>query len=325
MENLTQLQKQLCTRLQQGLPVCERPFDNIADELGENVENLLEQIRQLKNEGFIRRFRPIINHRALGKSGTLVTAHVPEERLQEVGERINALSGVSHNYLREHFYNLWFTLQAQSDSEIEHILKDLHECFSIEFHHLPVVRTFKLNVRFDITDNKKDTQNKAVSKPKDETVVLNEDEKNILSKLQNELEITETPFSFLSSENFPIEDVLKIIRRLIERGVIRRIAAVIDYRQVGFTANALFACEVPQEKIIEAGEKLAASELVSHCYERKTFEGWPYNLFAMMHSKSMEEIQKQVRDFIESEKIKSHALLPTITELKKEPVQHKFQ
>ena len=324
MQDLTQLQKQLCTRLQQGLPVCERPFDKIADYLGENVEYVLEQISQLKSEGIIRRFRAIINHRALGKSGTLFTAHVPEEKLHEVTESINSLPGVSHNYLREHFYNLWFTLQAQSNTEIEKILTELRELFAIEFHSLPVVRTFKLNVRFDITDNKKDTQNKAVSKPKDETVLLNEDEKNILSKLQNELEITETPFSFLCDEKLTIEDVLRIIRTLIEKGVIRRIAAVIDYRQVGFKANALFACKVPQEKIIEAGEKLAGSELVSHCYERKTFEGWPYNLFAMMHSKSMEEIQKQVKNFIETQKIKSYALLPTVTELKKEPVRHKF-
>lgn len=324
MQNLTQLQKQLCTILQKGLQVCERPFDKIADELGENVENVLEQIRQLKSEGIIRRFRAIINHRALGKSGTLVTAHVPDEKLNEVTESINSLPDVSHNYLREHFFNLWFTLQAQSNSEIEQILKDLRERFAIEFHSLPVVRTFKLNVRFDITDNKKDTQNKAVSKPKNETVLLNEDEKTILSKLQNELEITETPFYFLSNEKLSIEDALRIIQNLIEKGVIRRIAAVIDYRQVGFTANALFACEVPQEKIIEAGKKLARSELVSHCYERRTFEGWPYNLFAMMHSKSMEEIQKQVKNFIESQKIKSYALLPTISELKKEPVRHKF-
>jgi DNA-binding Lrp family transcriptional regulator len=310
--------------LQEGLPVCERPFEKIADDLGVSTRQVLEEIRQLKKDGIIRRFRAIINHHTLGKTGTLVTAHVPKEKLDEVTESVNALLGVSHNYLREHFYNLWFTLQTQSTSEIEHILRDLHERFVIDFHSMPIVRTFKLNVRFDVTSNKQNIDNKFVSKPKDEAVVLNEDEKNILSKLQKELEITEQPFSFLSGEKLSLENVLEIIHRLIGKGVVRRVAAVVDYKEVGFAANLLFACEVPQERVIEVGEKLARSPLVSHCYERKTFQAWPYNLFAMMHARSMNEINNEVNEFVKEEKIKSFQLLPTLTELKKEPVHHSF-
>ncbi len=324
MRNLTKLQKQLCTTLQEGLPVCERPFDKIADDLEVSTKQVLEEIRHLKENGTIRRFRAIINYRTLGKTGTLVTAHIPEDKLNEVTESVNALPGVSHNYLREHFYNLWFTLQAQSTSEIEQILAGLRERFGITFHSLPTVRTFKLNVRFDVADNKQNIENKVISKPKDQTVILNENEKAILSKLQKELEITEMPFSFLSNEKLSIEDVLKIIRELIAKGVIRRIAAVIDYKEVGFAANVLFACEVPQGRIIEVGEKLALSPLVSHCYERKTFEAWPYNLFAMLHAQSIDEIKNEVDQFLQAEKLTSYQLLPTISELKKEPVQHKF-
>ena len=111
---------------------------------------------------------------------------------------------------------------------------------------------------------------------------------------------------------------------MIEKGVIRRIAAVIDYQKLGFNANVLFACEVPEERIIETGEKLAQLEIVSHCYQRKTFENWSYNLFAMMHGHDMDEINEKVNIFIKSEKINSCQLLPTIAELKKEPVQHNF-
>ena len=324
MQTLTQLQKKLCTLLQQGLPIYERSFDKVAADLGVSTDQVLDEIRRLKKEGIIKRFRAIINHRALGKAGTLVTAHVPEDKLNDVAESVNALPGVSHNYLRDHFYNLWFTLQAQNNSEIEQILMDLHERFSIQFHNLPVVRTFKLNVRFDITEDNSKHKNEIIPKPKDEMVILDDDEKVILSNLQKELEITERPFSFMSNEKLTNKDVLRITQNLIEKGIIRRIAAVIDYKEVGFTANVLFVCEVSQDRIIKAGENLASSDLVSHCYERKTFDGWPYNLFAMMHSQNMDEIRSEVNQFIQSESINSYQLLPTINELKKEPVKHIF-
>ena len=325
MRNITQIQKRICIILQEGLSVCEKPFDKIACDLGISTPQVLEEIRQLKKDGIIKRFRAIINHRTLGKTGTLVSAHVPEDKLQEVTIAINALPGVSHNYLREHFYNLWFTLQARDTSEIKHILSGLHECFEIDFHSLPVVRTFKLNVRFDVTDNKQNSDNNIISKPKDGKVLLSEDEKLILSKVQKELEINEQPFSLMSNERLTIDDTLKIIRGLIEKDVIRRIAAVIDYQEVGFTANVLFVSEIQQERVNVVGEKLAHSPLVSHCYERKTFEGWPYNLYAMMHARSMDEIYKEVNEFVRKEKIKFHQFLPTIIELKKKPVYHKFE
>ncbi len=325
MQKLTELQKRLCTLLQQGIPVCEKPFNKIANDLGVSTEQVLNDIRQLKASGFIRRFRAIINHRTLGKASTLAAAHVPEEKLLDVTEAVNALSGVSHNYLRDHYYNLWFTLQAQTIEEIENILSDLHKRFGIVFHSLPVLRTFKLSVQFNVT-GKGHTSNKMTSeKPKSTKVMLSENEKYILSNLQKEIEITEKPFSFLANDKLPIEDVFEIIQQLFTKGVIRRVAAVIDYMKLGFKANVLFACQVPLEKIVEAGEKLANMEIVSHCYERKTFDGWPYNLFGMLHARSMEEIINEVNEFIKKEGITSFQLLSTVSELKKEPVYHKYK
>ena len=102
-------------------------------------------------------------------------------------------------------------MQAQTENEIELILSDFKERFGIDFHSLPVVRTFKLSVQFDIADER---QSRTISKPKSKAAVLSVDEKNILSKLQKELEITEKPFSFLCGDKLEIEDVLKIIRKL---------------------------------------------------------------------------------------------------------------
>ena len=319
---LTKLQRQLCDALQEGLPICSRPFDDLAKYLDSDEETVLQQIEELKKAGVIRRIRALINYRALGKTSTLVAAHIPQENLQEVTEAINALSGVSHNYLRSHYYNLWFTLQAESVEQIDVALSNLSGRLGIGFYSLPVRRAFKLDVRFD-TEGQLLSQDVGQA-PKGETVELDENQKRILSKLQDELDLTGEPFDFLCSEVLEKQEVLRIIAELIDKGVIRRIAAVLDHHKLGFVANVLFACEVPQDKIIEAGERLARFGIVSHCYERKTFENWPYNLFAMMHGRSMGEIQHVINKFVEAENIDSFELLPTAAELKKQPVKHQF-
>jgi DNA-binding Lrp family transcriptional regulator len=313
----------LCNELQKGLPVRSRPFDDLARFLGSDEETILRQIAQLKKDGFIRRISTLINHRALGKTSTLAAAHVPQENLQEVTQAVNSLEGVSHNYLRKHHYNLWFTLQGRASEEIALTLSNLSGRFGIDFHSLPITHVFKLDVRFDAEDRSPLIE-ESVDVPKSEKVQLSESEKRILSKLQQDLQVTAKPFEILSGEGFGSEEVLQIIQALIDKGAIRRIAAVVDYRKLGFVHNVLFVSDVPEDRVIEAGERLARFRMVSHCYERKTFEGWPYNLFAMMHAKSMGDIQRVIDKFIEAEGIESFELLPTVEELKKRPVKHRF-
>ncbi len=184
---LTKLQKRLCNVLQEDLPICWEPFDDLAKYLGTDEKTLLQQIAQLKELGVVRRFRALINYRALGMKSTLVAAHVPAESLQAVTEAVNAMETVSHNYLRQHHYNMWFTLQARSTQKIELTLSDLTGRFGMEFYSLPVVHFFKLDVRFDALDETSAAAGflQIVSQPYNyETVELNEDQKRILLGLQ---------------------------------------------------------------------------------------------------------------------------------------------
>ncbi len=274
--------------------------------------------------GIIRRICALINYRALGMVSTLVAAHVPAESVQEVAEAVNSLEGVSHNYLRNHHYNLWFTLQAESDADIKVTLARLSGSFDVDFYSLPVKRVFKLDVRFDAEGGEQMLSKDVAKIPKDKAVGLDKNQKLILSKLQDDLELTELAFDFLCGDGLERDDVLKILKGLINKGVIRRIAAVVDHRKLGFAANVLFAGEVPQDRIVDTGKRLAHFAIVSHCYQRETFEGWPYNLFAMMHGRSMGQIQRVINRFIEAEGIDSFELLPTAEELKKKPVRHRF-
>ncbi|MFQ6036708.1 MAG: hypothetical protein ACE5NM_12795 [Sedimentisphaerales bacterium] len=322
--HLTKFQKRLCNLLQEGLPICWRPFAEIAKVIDSDETQVLQQTSQLKDLGIIRRICALINYRALGMTSTLVAAHVPAENLQEVAEAVNSLENVSHNYRRDHYYNLWFTLQAEIPAQIEVTITNLSGRFGVDFHSLPVKRAFKLDVRFDAESEGQALLQEIEEIPKGEPVELDENEKLILSKLQGELELTEEPFAFLCSEGLEKEDVLTIIEELIDKEVIRRIAAVVDYRKLGFVANVMFAGEVPQDRIVQAGQRLAHFGIVSHCYERETFENWSYNLFAMMHGRSMDQIQHVVNKFVEAERIDSFQLLPTAAELKKQPVKYKL-
>jgi DNA-binding Lrp family transcriptional regulator len=314
----------LCNVLQDGLPISPRPFADLAESLGADEDSVLRELRQLKEAGIIRRIGPAVNARALGRASTLVTAHVPDEDVRAVTGAVNALQGVSHNYLRKHHYNLWFTLQASSPNEIDRTLASLSGRSGVDFHSLPVERTFKLNVRFDIEGKDRVETEDVLEVPGDKAVELTENQKHILSKLPTHLDITAKPFDSLCDSGFDERAVLTIIRSLIDTGVIRRIGTVLDYRKLGFTANVMFCCAAAPDKVVTAGESLARFTVVSHCYQRRTFEGWPYNLYAMMHARSMGEIQRVVDKFLGAQDIDSCDLLPTEAELKKQPVSHDF-
>ena len=321
--NLTKLQKKLCNSLQEGLSVCQEPYADLSKKLDSDEQTILREVMELKRDGVIRRICAMINTLALGRAGTLIAAHISEDNLKEIVGAINSLEGVSHNYLRKHYYNLWFTLQAESPEQIEIAVSKLSARFGIEFHSLPVKRVFKLDVRFDAEGEGQYFGN-VEHVPSNEPVQLNENEKRILSKLQEDLEITSRPFDFLCGEGLEIEKVLQIIQELIDKGVIRRVAAAVNHHKLGFAANVMFCSEVDEAGIAEAGEALARFGAVSHCYERQTIANWPYNLYAMMHGRSMGEIQRVISRFNESEGIVSFQLLPTEEELKKKPVKYRF-
>jgi DNA-binding Lrp family transcriptional regulator len=311
---LTSFQKKLCNVLQNGLPVAARPFDEIAKQLGSDETAVIAETKKLIEAGIVRRISVTFNYRALGKESALVAAHIEESQLPSVAAAVNELVGVSHNYLRDHYYNLWFTLQAASEEQIELIVDKLSADSGFDFHSLPAIQTFKLDVRFDAESDGKSLL------PCDESILaiecieklvpLTNEEKVILKTLQHNLEIVSEPFP----------NALPVIQGLFDKGLIRRIAAVVDYHTLGFNANAMFACAVEDEHITEVGQQLAALNNVSHCYQRRTFPGWPYNLFAMMHGRSMEQLEQIVNDFTSNQKIQHFVLLKTLKEFKKKPV-----
>lgn len=320
---LTDFQKALCNKLQKGLPIDAQPFARMAHELGCPEEQVLGGTRRLREMSIIRRIGVILNHRVLGMSSTLVAAHVPQGVLPHVVEAVNELTGVSHSYLRRHHFNLWFTLQDSTPAGIDATLADLHARFAVDFHSLPVVTLFKLDVYFDAFGPTSCASADAESR-RDEaptSVELTAEYRRLLSLMQDGLKIAPRPFDELTDD---VQGTLALLQKLVDLGVIRRIAAVVDYRKLGYVTNVLFVAQVPPERIIEAGQKLAESSAVSHCYERRTSKDWPYNLYAMLHGRTEAQVQQVVDEFLRGGDTIACALLPTEVELKKHPVRLSF-
>lgn len=303
--------------MQKSLPTCRNPYAEIAETLNSDENAVLEGTRGLYERGVIRRIGAIVNWQAAGKATTLVTAHIADEKLKPAVEAVNRLEGCSHNYLREHDFNLWFTLREDSAEHIEGILRNLSRRFGVVFHSLPAVRTFKLDVRFDAESEGRHLLKPAAAVIQTERVEFDETDEKILSQLHSGLEVVAQPYDRLCEEGPGIDDILARIRAMLDKGVIHRLGAVVNHRELGFEANAMFVCVADQNRVVEVGKALADLRNVSHCYERRPFEGWPYNLFAMIHGPNMEEVDAVIKKFVQEKDIKTFELLATVKNLKK--------
>jgi DNA-binding Lrp family transcriptional regulator len=324
----SQFEIELLKKLQEPLPVCERPFAEVARAFETNEKSVLEAIARLKASGVIRRFRAHISYRTLGRIASLVTAHVPHEKFDAVADAVSRLHGVSHNYVREHHYNLWFTLQASSLIAIGVTLDSLRDEFDMEFHSLPAVRLFKLSFHLDpagpvpaflCAQDGSSVKNQPVSDIPPVPVELSAPERAVLSCIQEELPLTECPFESFRPRD--VKDVYSVLESLRQKGVLSRFSAVPDYTKLGYAANALFCLEVPESDITAVGTSLAAYNLISHCYQRQTFSGWPFNLYAMCHAGEIDTIAEFAQQFCRAHTLQNYQLLPTVAELKKEPVK----
>ncbi len=148
---LDETDKRILIELQNNLPVVKEPFLAVARKVGIDEDTFFRRVRRLIDRGIIRKFGLRIDSKKVGFKSTLVALKVPEERLDETGEKLNEFEFVTHNYAREHEYNIWFTIIEKDEERLERALKRVER--EIEYDdmlNLPVQRKFKINVRFNI-------------------------------------------------------------------------------------------------------------------------------------------------------------------------------
>ena len=148
---MDEIDKKLLNILQKEFPLEERPFLIIAQRCGISEEEALSRIQKMKDEGIIRRIGAVFDGTKLGRVSTLCAARVPEDKLENFVNAVNANKGVTHNYLRDNEYNIWFTVSAATTEELEAFLADVKKNTGVtDIQDMRAVRTFKINASFEL-------------------------------------------------------------------------------------------------------------------------------------------------------------------------------
>ena len=148
---MDELDKRILDALQNEFPVSERPYEILAGKLGVPGDELWERVQELIEGGVIRRMGASLDSRKLGYSSTLAAVSVPPERVDEAAAVVGRYPEVTHSYLRDDEFNIWFTVIAYDNGRIEAILEEIRLALSLEpsaVLNLPVTRLFKLDARF---------------------------------------------------------------------------------------------------------------------------------------------------------------------------------
>ncbi len=289
---LDSIDRKLLNLVQTEFPLTVEPYADLGRQLDIDGAEVIRHLEQLKIAGIVRQIGPVIDAKSLGYQSTLVAMRVVESRLNEAAQLIADHPGVSHAYERNHHFNFWFTLSIPPEVDIETELKRLTDPVGAEaVFALPALKLFKLRAYFDMNEN---GQSAAESGAWQGTIVqprveLSELDRLIINGLPQDLTLESSPFTAIAAGlGIAVEDLLAQCQSLKQRGVMRRFGAAINHKRAGFKANAMTCWVAPPDVVDVAGRKLASLREVSHCYERKTNPLWPYNLFAMIHSHSLE-------------------------------------
>jgi DNA-binding Lrp family transcriptional regulator len=137
--------------IQSDFPLSRRPYRDLSDRLGLSEEEIFGRVKRLRKEGIIRRIGGSFDSRCLGFTTTLCAAKVPDNRIMLFVEEVNKYPGVTHNYLREHEYNVWFTLVVTDRREVDKLIGEIIRSTGVrEVINLPATRTFKVLVDFEL-------------------------------------------------------------------------------------------------------------------------------------------------------------------------------
>jgi DNA-binding Lrp family transcriptional regulator len=320
---LDELDRRLLNLMQGSFAIEPRPYRRVAELAGIDEDVALARVQRLLDERIIRQVTPIFDTRALGYSSMLVAAKVDPEHPHRAAEVINAHPGVSHNYLRNHEFNLWFTIATEPDSPLglQGTLDVLaREAGAESVRQLPTLKLFKIRMDLEMEG---DTGALAAAAEVSDPVELDPqpyDERDVavIRALQGDMAVVREPYAAAAAE-LGLEQgaLLEHLSAMRERGLLRRVAAILYHRRAGFSANGMGVWKVPDERILDVGRRMAAVRGISHCYQRPTYEDWPYSVFTMAHGRSKQECDAILDSIAEMTGIHERATLYSSTEFKK--------
>ena len=320
---LDELDRKLLNLMQGSFPLAPRPYAEVAQAAGITEEQALTRVQELLDERIIRQVTPIYDTRALGYGSMLVAAKVDAENPWAPAKIINSHPGVSHNYLRNHEFNMWFTLAVERDSQLglDGTLEVLQRLTGAEsIRQLPTLQLFKIRMDLEMEGDTKALASAGVAEePVDlEQVPYDDLDIAVIRATQGDLPVIAEPYVPAAQElGMDVDALLEHMSGMRERGLLRRVAAILFHRRAGFSANGMGVWKVPEADIAEIGPLMASFRGISHCYQRPTYEDWPYSVFTMAHGRSKEECDAVLDAIAEQTGISERATLYSSTEFKK--------
>jgi DNA-binding Lrp family transcriptional regulator len=320
---LDDLDKRLLNLMQGSFPIARRPYQHVASAAGISETEVMARVQRLLDERIIRQITPIFDTRALGYSSMLVAAKVDPDNPWRSANVINAHPGVSHNYLRNHEFNIWFTIATEPDSPLglQGTLEVLARIAGAEsIRQLPTLKLFKIRMDLEM-EGGTDALSKAVeaAAPAEiERQPCDESDMAVIRALQGDMPVISEPYAPAAGElGMTQERLLAHLEQMQERRLLRRVAAILFHRRAGFSANGMGVWKVPDEQILELGMRMAAFRGISHCYQRPTYADWPYSVFTMAHGRSKEECDAILDTIAADTGIQERSTLYSSTEFKK--------
>jgi len=334
MTAFSRAEERIINRIQEDIPLAPDPFGIIAEELSVDEDTLLKTVLRLKEKRIVRNISAIFNGHRLGYSSSLVAFSVAGEDVDGAAAVINGHPGVSHNYLRDHLYNIWFTLAVDGSTSIEETAAALARlCRAKDHLVLKNEKLYKIGFKLRMGDNEQDDDDDDdVAADEEDSGIeeeraLSDEEREAVLLLQTDLPITRRPFDDIvagAKSRMSVERLVAIGEDLKNRKIMRRYAAVLKHYNAGYGANAMTAWKAGSGRFDEKTISVFLSNRsISHLYLRTVHPGrFEHPLFAMIHARSDEELEEIIRSLEERSGLGDYLVLRSLKEFKKKRVRY---
>ena len=320
---MDELKRRLIDEWQGGFPLCERPFAVMAEQLNTDEAAVLQILQDLLADGTLTRFGPLYQIERMGGAFSLAALQVPETDFERIAAIVNGFPEVAHNYRRDHVLNMWFVLATETSAEIADTVARLEKATKLPVFNFPKEKEYFIEARFGVgasgvnhTQSTHDSSSK-ITLSLERLAQL----RPLIHATQAGLPLTLQPYHTLATQlNSDVMTVITGLQNLLEAGAIRRIGVVPNHYRIGYTANGMSVWNVTDERVDELGAQVGALQFVTHCYRRpRHLPHWPYNLFAMIHGASRDEVTTKAEQIAEilGKNCRTHTILYSTQILKK--------
>lgn len=326
---LTEIDRRILDHLQREIPLVPQPYRDIAARLDITEQTLLDRVHALCGPppAPIRQISAIFDSKTLGYQSCLVAAKVDPAAIEQAAEVINQHPGVSHNYHREHAYNLWFTLAVPPDSRLglEQTVRCLQQLSGAhQMRLMPAIKLYKIGVTFDLgVEGAAPTPTRNARAIAGIPVALTESARAMIRVLQQHLPVESRPFdNWARQAGVATHELLAAAVRYRDSGMMRRFSAVLRHREIGVSANAMGVWIVPPEQCDALGHLATQYPTVSHCYQRPTYPDWPYSIFSMVHGQTRADCEATLAAISRASGVQDYTSLYSVYEYKKVRIKY---